>query len=78
MVHNEQKGNSTVNWIIRVQMIAIFLIMAYYVITEHQEHLFQYAHYILFLVFFLLLGLILWHFQKDSARPNAIEPEKSP
>lgn len=54
------------DWLFRIDAIALMGIMAYYVVTEHREHLIEYADYLLFGVFVLLFGITLWHFRQDT------------
>jgi len=73
MTQEVPKEKGRFDWIFRVETFALMFVMAYYVITEHREHLIEYADYILFGVFVLLFVLIIWHFRQDS---NIITKEK--
>jgi hypothetical protein len=66
MTHDVQKKKGPFDWIFRVETFALILIMAYYVVTEHREHLIEYADYILFGFFALLFALIIVHFRQNT------------
>ncbi|MEN6396499.1 MAG: hypothetical protein ABFC78_08460 [Methanoregula sp.] len=73
MTQETKKEKGQFDWLFRVETFALMLVMAYYVVTEHREHLIEYADYLLFGVFVLLFVLIIWHFRQDS---NIITKEK--
>lgn len=67
MTHDAQKKKGRIfDWIFRVEMFALILVMAYYVVTEHRAHLIEYADYLLFGIFILLFALILWHYRQNT------------
>ncbi len=66
MTQEAKKENGRFDGLFRVETFALMLVMAYYVVTEHRDHLIEYADYLLFGVFVLLLALILWHFRQDT------------
>jgi hypothetical protein len=73
MTQETKKEKGRFDWLFQVETFALMLVMAYYVVTEHREHLIEYADYLLFGVFVLLFVLIIWHFRQDS---NIITKEK--
>jgi hypothetical protein len=66
MTQEAKKEKGRFDWLFQIETFALMFVMAYYVVTEHREHLIEYADYLLFGIFILLFGIMLWHFRKDS------------
>jgi hypothetical protein len=72
----DTKEKKKVTWIFWLEVSVVLVIVAYYLITEHSAHLFQYGGYILFAACMVMLALIFFGFPDNNENQNESLQEK--